>query len=77
MSGKSFGYLKLNRRSKEKIVILQQITKSFIIEKEYSEKDVNELLLKIYSDYVTIRRYLIDYKFIERKADYSKYWVSK
>ena len=31
----------------------------------------------MYEDYVHIRRYLIEYGFLDRKADGSAYWVKK
>lgn len=41
----------------------------------YSEKDINEILKPVCEDYVMIRRYLIDYGFLMRQNDGSKYWV--
>ena len=38
----------------------------FEMEKSYSEQEVNELIKPYYDDYAIIRRYLVDYKFIER-----------
>lgn len=34
--------------------------------KEYSEKEVNEIIKNYYSDFSTIRRYLVDYRFLFR-----------
>jgi hypothetical protein len=62
---------------KKKIVILKQIMKGFDVKKEYSEKEVNEVLKSIFEDFVTIRRYLIQYGFMERTKDCSKYWVKR
>jgi hypothetical protein len=39
----------------------------FVRGRRYSERDVNELLAGAFDDYVTIRRYLIDYGFLDRK----------
>ncbi|MGX4667923.1 DUF2087 domain-containing protein [Cerasibacillus sp. JNUCC 74] len=41
----------------------------------YSEMEVNEILKAIYSDFAILRRYLIDYEFMERSRDCTKYWV--
>ncbi len=67
----------VNFPSKQKriIVILQHIVKYFEINKKYSEKEVNEILKAIYHDFVTIRRYLIEYGFLDRLSNCSEYWV--
>lgn len=68
--------IKFPKKEKEKLVTLQKIITNFEEEKRYSEKEVNEILKRIYlEDYVTVRRYLIEYKFMERKSDCSEYWV--
>ena len=33
---------------------------------EFTEKELNEAIKDIYPDYSLIRRYLVDYKFLER-----------
>lgn len=33
---------------------------------EFTEKELNEAIKKIHSDYSLIRRYLVDYKFLDR-----------
>jgi hypothetical protein len=64
------------KKEKEKLVILQKIVKSFDDGVKYDEKQVNEILKRIYStDHVGIRRYLVDYKFMERTPDCSEYRV--
>jgi hypothetical protein len=62
-------------REKRKIVILKNLIKRFDAEKEYTEKEVNEILKNVYHDYVTLRRYLIEYGFMDRVKDGSSYWV--
>ncbi|WLR42069.1 DUF2087 domain-containing protein [Bacillus carboniphilus] len=64
-------------KEKRKIIILQHIVKQFEVQKEYTESQINEVLKSIYSDFVTIRRYLIEYGFMERSQDCSRYWVKK
>ncbi|NLB90511.1 MAG: DUF2087 domain-containing protein [Clostridiales bacterium] len=63
-------------KEKKKIVILETISKAFDKGKTYSEKEVNAVLLPIYEDYVMIRRYLIMYGYMDRKADGSSYWLT-
>ncbi|MEX3744173.1 MULTISPECIES: DUF2087 domain-containing protein [Lysinibacillus] len=65
------------KREKQKIVILRAITKLFDEAKQYSEKELNAIIQPIYEDYVLIRRYLIEYGFIDRTDDGSAYWVKK
>jgi hypothetical protein len=62
-------------KEKHKLIVLQEISKRFQIEQIYTEKEVNKILEAVYNDYVTLRRYLIEYDFLDRKADGSEYWV--
>lgn len=63
-------------KEKKKVVILSKIAEQFEQARQYSEKEVNELLGRIFDDYVTLRRYLIEYGFMQRTKDCSKYWLS-
>lgn len=65
------------KREKHKIVVLRAITKLFDETKQYSEKELNEMIQPIYEDYVQIRRYLIEYGFMDRQEDGSAYWIKK
>lgn len=62
-------------KEKQKLVVLREIVKRFSPNKEYTEKEINEVLTAIYPDYVVLRRYLIEYGFIDRKSDGSSYWL--
>lgn len=62
-------------KQKKKLVILNRISEEFEAGREYSEKEVNGILGEIYDDYVTLRRYLIEYGFLNRTRDCSRYWV--
>lgn len=69
---------RLNRfpsKEKRKVVVLQHIIKSFELNRTYTEKEVNEIIKYVYDDFVTIRRYFIEYGFMERAKDGSAYWV--
>ncbi len=77
---KSIAPLKLkvfSSREKKKIVILRKIAEQFDKDKRYSEKEVNVILKAIYDDFATIRRYLIEYGFMERTNDCREYWLTK
>ncbi|RKD30056.1 DUF2087 domain-containing protein [Thermohalobacter berrensis] len=62
-------------KEKRKIVVLQHIVKNFKNDKKYTEKEVNRILKRIFEDYVTLRRYLIEYGFMERSRDCKYYWI--
>ncbi|KOP80206.1 transcriptional regulator [Lysinibacillus sp. FJAT-14745] len=64
-------------KEKRKIILLQYIVTKFAVGRKYSEKEVNEILKPIYSDYVSIRRYLIEYGFLDRSDDCTTYWVKE
>lgn len=64
-------------KEKHKLVVLREITKRFSRDKKYTEKEVNEVLLPVFHDYVTLRRYLIEYGFLDRKPDGSQYWLKE
>ncbi len=64
-------------KEKKKIIVLAEIIKNFKPLKKYSEKDINLILKRIYEDYATIRRALIEYGFLERTKDCSSYWVKE
>src|SRR5690606_30567120 len=61
-------------KEKRKLIVLQNIIQHFKVTKIYTEKEVNEILKQIYDDVVTIRRYLIEYGFMERNKDGSGDW---
>lgn len=63
------------KKEKRKLIILKNLIKRFDTDKKYTEKEVNEILLKAYPDFVTLRRYLVEYGFLDRKRDGSSYWV--
>jgi hypothetical protein len=62
-------------KEKKKIVILREISGQFERGVKYSEKEINSVLKPIYEDYATIRRYLIEYGFMERTKDCKEYWI--
>lgn len=62
-------------KEKRKLVVLKEIAGNFSKGKTYTENEVNRILKRIYEDYPTIKRALIEYGFLERKNDCSSYWV--
>lgn len=61
-------------KEKKRVAILRHILKSFDINKKYTEKEVNDILKQFYHDYVLLRRYLVEYGFMDRTSDGSAYW---
>ena len=64
-------------KEKKKIVILTAIAAQFEKGRHYTEREVNDVLLPIYADYVTIRRYLISYGLMNRTVSGSDYWMTE
>lgn len=62
------------RKQKDKLVLLRLIADLFQQGRRYTEQEVNAILAPVWTDHVTIRRYLIEYRFLDRKADCSEYW---
>lgn len=62
-------------REKRKVVVLAEIARRFEKDRVYTEKEVNELVA--WRDFATVRRYLVEYGFLERSPDCSRYWVKE
>ena len=55
------------KKEKNKLLVLQIVLEMLKVKSlEFTEKELNEAIKEIYSDYSLIRRYLVDYKFLER-----------
>jgi hypothetical protein len=63
-------------KESRKAVVLHHLVKRFNAGKEYTEKEVTEILKSAYSDPVLLRRYLVDFGFMNRLRDGSCYWVN-
>ena len=57
---------------KKRMVILEQVAESFEPEREYTEMEVNHILLDFNDDVATLRRGLIEHKLLNR--DKGIYW---
>ncbi|MEI7028127.1 DUF2087 domain-containing protein [Paenibacillus sp. y28] len=68
---------KFPKREKRKRVLLKHIVKRFDSKQTYTEKEVQAILKPIFHDHATLRRYFIEYGFMERKEDGSAYWVKE
>ena len=59
-----------------KLIILSEIARRFESDRTYSEREVNDVLKDVYEyDYVTLRRLLVDFHFLNR--DSGVYWVGE
>lgn len=63
-----------SKKEKKKIVILRQVAAQFEPERRYTEPEVNAILKDIWEDFATMRRYLIEYGYLDRTKDGKTYW---
>ncbi len=68
--------VRIPKKEKHKLVVLQAIVEHFERGRCYAEKDVNCVLKPVNADTAALRRYLVDYRFMSRTADGSAYWRS-
>lgn len=64
------------KKEKHKIVLLLHVLGTLDKERRYSEVELNEVIMNFIDDYVTFRRYLIQYRLMERTPNGSAYWVA-
>ncbi|WP_242986347.1 MULTISPECIES: DUF2087 domain-containing protein [Clostridium] len=63
-------------KQEKRKALLPRFTDLFEPNKEYSEAEVKKIIKLIYEDDATIRRYLVDYGYLRRNVDGSKYYFS-
>jgi DNA-binding MarR family transcriptional regulator len=65
-------------RERDRLAVLEYVAECFAPGQEYTEKEVNALITQQVRphvrDHVTIRRDLVDYQFLCRASDGSRYW---
>jgi len=64
-------------KENNKLIILNEIVNCFDVNKQYDEIEVNEILINIFCEYVSIRRDLVSYGFMERNEEGTIYWTTK
>ncbi len=62
-------------KEKKKYIMLCMVIHYFENDRKYSEKEVNDILKPMFEDFVMMRRYLVDYKFLDRTTDGKAYWL--
>jgi hypothetical protein len=55
-------------------VVLDHLAQSFEPGRHYPEAEVNEILMRVHSDYAALRRYLVEAQFLTRED--AVYWRS-
>lgn len=66
--------LVIPRKEKNKRELFTYLASFFEFDKEYSEDEVNQMILEYYADYSLIRRYLVDYDFLGRDKYGTRYY---
>ncbi|ULL17805.1 DUF2087 domain-containing protein [Paenibacillus sp. H1-7] len=64
-------------KAKRKLAVLRHLIGRFEPGVRYTEKEVNAILREAYHDYVTLRRYMIEFGLLDREDDGSAYWVQE
>jgi hypothetical protein len=62
------------QEGKKLLIILNYVLPAFAFDATYTEKEVNTILRRFHVDIATLRRNLIDYGFMARESDGTKYW---
>ncbi len=69
--------VKFPKKEKEKIVILMYLANHLNYGVKYNESQINKFIKEFHDDFVTVRRYLIAYGFLERTRDGKEYWLNE
>lgn len=62
------------KKQKAVIVILTRIIDEIPAHQQFTEPEINAYLKPIYFDYTMVRRFLIEYHFLQRTTDGTAYW---
>lgn len=68
---------KFPQKEKQRLIVLREISNHLKMDYHYDEQELNQILKGFYEDYVLIRRYLVEYGFLDRKSDGTRYWLKK
>lgn len=60
------------RRMTKRLVVLDHVARSFPIGQQWGESEVNDRLRAFHPDVATLRRYLVEQEFLERRD--GRYW---
>ncbi len=56
------------KKQEQIVIILEEVARKFEPGKQYPERDVNVILEEVNEDYCTLRRYLVDYGYLNRSG---------
>lgn len=62
------------KKQKAVIVVLTRIVEEIPAHQQFTEPQINAYLRPIYFDYTMVRRFLIEYHFLQRTPDGTAYW---
>lgn len=65
---------RIPKKEKHKLVVLRVVVEHFESGVRYTEREMNERLRAIHADTAALRRYLVDYRFMQRTPSGSAYW---
>ena len=66
----------LPKKEKKLLAILNWLALQFEEGRDYSEREVNEIITRYHPDYASLRRDLISFGYLRRERGGSKYWVT-
>lgn len=63
--------------NRTRIPLLAYLAEKFEKDRDYTEKEINQIITvwHTFNDYFILRRLLVDYGFLDRVPDGSRYWV--
>lgn len=67
---------RLPTKFKKFMVILRWLATSFEAGRDYTEKDVNSILMQYHDDFASLRRGLIEAGLLRRESDGTRYWLA-
>lgn len=65
------------KKEKNKLEVLNELIELFEKNKQYNEKEINDILKNVYPDFAILRRYLVDYKYLNRTQNCMTYFVNE
>jgi len=64
----------LDMKAGNRQIVLEVVAQRFEPGRGYTEKEVNQILETVHPDFSALRRYMVDYGFLRRLPDGSRYW---
>jgi hypothetical protein len=68
--------LSIPAKQNKKLAVLRVIAEAFDTDTKYSERELNEILLRFNDDTAAIRRHMIEFGIMERNKE-SFYWLKE